>query len=147
MKTLANYKEKVLLGRTEDGAIFLSAPSWDCGWYWGFGYLGNKNCHYHVDGLNKEKNLYDALKEHFGESFIVKSDNDIWKLAELFKTFYTLKSMSELYHLGGSHYTTNPCKDLLQNKDQEDHVNNVLIPNVLHAIYEVLNQYTKCIED
>lgn len=28
--------------------IALYAPTFDCGWYWGFGYLGNKNCHYHL---------------------------------------------------------------------------------------------------
>lgn len=146
MKTLAQYKSKVRLGKTENGVTYLSAPSWDCNWYWGFGYLGNRNCHYHVDGLNKEKNLHDAFKEHFGESFIVKEDADIWELAELFKSFYTLKATAEFYHIGGAHYTTNPCKELLKNPEQEKHINEVLLPAIFHAIYEILNKYTPCIE-
>ena len=36
-----NYK-KVLLGYNNEEPIYLSPPSWDCGKYWGFGYLENK---------------------------------------------------------------------------------------------------------
>lgn len=33
-------KEVYLIGINEDGEkVFLEEPSWDCGWYWGFGYL------------------------------------------------------------------------------------------------------------
>jgi hypothetical protein len=33
-------KDIYLLGKTTDGElIWLEAPSWDCGWYWGFGYV------------------------------------------------------------------------------------------------------------
>ena len=29
-----------LLGKDEDGVKwYLRKPTWDCGWYWGFGYL------------------------------------------------------------------------------------------------------------
>ena len=55
MKTLINYSKKTFIGTVDGEKIYLSAPSWDCGWYWGFGYLGNNNCHYHVDGLKKEE--------------------------------------------------------------------------------------------
>ena len=51
---MKNYP-KILIGKNNNENIYLSPPKWDCGWYWGFGYLGNKDCHYHVDGLiNKE---------------------------------------------------------------------------------------------
>jgi hypothetical protein len=68
MKTLSNY-EKILLGYNNNEPIYLSPPSWDCGWYWGFGYLGNKNCHYHVDGLTKIQSqdfLTIGLVTHIG---------------------------------------------------------------------------------
>jgi hypothetical protein len=78
MKTISDYN-KILLGKNNGQDIYLSPPSWDCGWYWGFGYLGNNNCHYHLSGLNKGKNqnLFDAIKEHFGDSFKLKNDNQI----------------------------------------------------------------------
>ena len=42
-------KKEYLLGTDEYGIKYwLESESWDCNWYWGFGYLGNKNCHYHL---------------------------------------------------------------------------------------------------
>lgn len=146
------FTDKILLGKHNDENIYLSAPSWDCGWYWGFGYLGNRNCHYHVDGLKKiEKynfdkkvwqyefvNLYDGFKKHFGDSFIVKSDKDIWTLAELFATFYTLKEAAELLGRGGSHYTTNPISELIINKDEVTRINEVILPALFDQIHDIL---------
>jgi len=43
MKTLREYPKKTFLGISEGEKIYLTAPSWDCGWYWRFGYLGNVN--------------------------------------------------------------------------------------------------------
>ena len=78
-QTLPNYPKSIFIGINNDEKIYLSAPSWDCGWYWGFGYLGNKNCHYHVDGLNAKENinLFDAFKKHFGTSLVVR-DSQLW---------------------------------------------------------------------
>ncbi len=156
MKTLSNYKSKIKLGQVDGENIYLSAPSWDCNWYWGFGYLGNKNCHYHISGLetietynfdakaftHERVNLYDGLKKHFGETFIVKEDADIWKLAELFKAFYKLKDYAELCHTGGANMTSNPCKELLKNTDEETRINNIVLPQIFEEIYKVLAKYT-----
>lgn len=140
MKTLSNYN-KVLLGKVDGEKIYLSPPSWDCDWYWGFGYLGNKDCHYHVDGMDKDVGLHTAFKNHFGDTFIVTNDNDVWTLAELFASFYTLKEYAEMCHTGGAHLTSNPCKGLLKNKSEEDRINNVVLPQVFEEIYKILNKY------
>lgn len=156
MKTLSNYKEKIYLGLVNAERIYLSAPSWDCGWYWGFGYLGNRNCHYHLDGLEKIEtynfeakgftcefvNLYEGLKKHFGDSFIVKEDKDIWILAELFKSFYTAKEYAGFCHTGGAHMTNNPCKELLKNSAEELRINEIVLPQIFEEIYKVLAKYT-----
>ena len=141
MKTLSNYT-KILLGRNNNENIFLSPPSWDCGWYWGFGYLGNKNCHYHLDGLNegKNQNSYDALKEHFGDSFIIKRDADIWTFCELIKTFYALKETAEILGRGGAHYTSNPCKDIIINKVETERINNIVLPQIFEEIFKILHR-------
>lgn len=144
---------KIKLGVVDNKNIYLSPPSWDCGWYWGFGYLGNKDCHYHVDGLKKIEtynyeakvwvyefvNLYDGFKKHFGDTFIVKNDSDIWKLAELFETFYSLKNIAEVYNRGGSHLSSNPCADLIKNSDEVKRINVVLLPAIFEEIYNILN--------
>lgn len=154
MKTLSNYPKQILLGEHNDEKIYLSAPSWVCGCYWGFGYLGNKNCHYHIDGLEKiekdnfEKrvfeykfvNLYDGFKEHFGNTLRVKP-SDLWTLSELFATFYVLRETAEVLGRGGSHYTTNPCKDFIINKDEVDRINNIVLPQIFEEIYKILNRY------
>lgn len=150
MKTLSNYS-KMLLGYNNNEPIYLSPPSWDCGWYWGFGYIGNKNCHYHIDGLTKIEtynseakvftcknvNLYDGFVEHFGDTLKVRI-SDLWTLIELFSTFYKLKETAEVLGRGGIHYTTNPCKDLIINKEETERINNVVLPQIFEEIYKIL---------
>jgi hypothetical protein len=150
MKTLSNYT-KILLGYNNSEPIYLSPPSWDCASYWGFGYLGNKDCHYHVDGLTKIKtynhdakaftyksvNLYDGFIEHFGSTLRVRK-SDLWTLVELFKTFYTLKETAEVLGRGGSHYTTNPVKDIIINNEEVTRINNIVLPQIFEEIYKIL---------
>ncbi len=137
MKT-TKFDKKIRLGKVHSENIYLSAPSWDCGWYWGFGYLGNNNCHYHVDGMNKDKNLYDAFIEHFGNTFIVKEEKDIWTLCELFKTFYVLKDTCEVLGRGGANYTTNPLSDIIKNTEEAKRINEDVMPQIFDKIYELL---------
>lgn len=149
MKTLSEYPEKMLLGYNNNEPIYLSAPSWDCGWYWRFGYLGNQSCHYNVNGLAEGKNInmYDAFIKHFGNTLTVRR-SQLWTLCELFKTFYTLKETAEVLGRGGSHYTTNPCKDLIINVDEVARINNVVLPQIFEEIYKILirNKGNKAID-
>lgn len=152
MKTLSNYS-KILLGYNNNEPIYLSPPSWDCGWYWGFGYIGNKNCHYHVEGLkkietynheakaftHKSVNLYDGFIEHFGNTLKVRP-SDLWTLVELFSTFYALKETTEVLGRGGSHYTTNPVKDLIINTDEVTRINSIVLPQIFEEIYKILHR-------
>jgi hypothetical protein len=151
MKTLSNYPKSIFIGKNNNENIYLSAPSWDCGWYWGFGYLGNKDCHYHVDGLTKIQsynhgkkvweyefvNMYDGFKKHFGKSLIVR-DSQLWTLCELFKTFYVLKETAEVLGRGGAHYTKNPCADIITNKGEVDRINSKVLPAIFEEIYKIL---------
>lgn len=137
MKTLSNYPKNIYIGDNNGEKIYLSAPSWDCNWYWGFGYLGNKNCHYHVDGLSKDKNLFDAFKEHFGKSLVIR-ESQLWTICELFKTAYALKETAEVLGRGGSHYTTNPCAELIKNVDEVKRINEVVLPQIFEEIYKIL---------
>lgn len=155
MKTLSEYTKRIKLGEVDGKSIYLSAPSWDCDWYWGFGYLGNKYCHYHVKGLTKIEtydfergvskyeftDLHNGLKKHFGDTFIVTSDNDIWTLAELFESFYSLKEYAELCHKGCAGLSTNPCAELLKNTFEETRINTIVLPQIFEAIYKILNKY------
>lgn len=114
--------------------IYLSAPSWDCGWYWGFGYLWNRNCHYHLSGLNEGKNqsLYDAIKEHFEDLQI--TNNKLWVFCELVSTAYKLKEAAEVLRSGGSNYTTNPLKELIKNEEETKRINEIILPAIFLEI-------------
>ena len=79
--TVAFNKKIYLLGADAEGTKYwLEAPSWDCGWYYGFGYVETYtnnnypnrsrdiNSHQHFDGLflnNPKVNAFDAFKEFF----------------------------------------------------------------------------------
>ena len=137
-----NY-EKIQLGTVNNENIFLSPPSWECNWFWGFGYLGNANCHYHLSGLSKDCNLFKGIKNHFGDSFIIKDDKDIWTFVELIQTFYHLQESAEVFGRGGSHCIYNPCKNIIINKEIVTRINNIIIPAIFEETYKILNKYTK----
>jgi hypothetical protein len=118
-KTIYYSGTHFLLGIDRQGSkVWLEDFSWDCGWYWGGGYLhtftNNSNpeasrdisSHYHFDGINNGKNinLFDAFNEHFTKS--VLSENEIWQLCDLMKSFYTMRESAEWFKDGKSNYTT-----------------------------------------
>lgn len=147
---------KVLLGYNDKEPIYLSPPKWDCGWYWGWGYLGNNNCHYHVDGLKKiskynhDKNVHeyefvnlkDGFDKHFGNTFIIRPSHR-WQFAELFESFYSLKEIAEVYNRGGSYLTTNPCRDIIKNLDEVKRINEIVLPAIFEQTYNIIEQNLK----
>lgn len=158
-------KDVYLLGENNDGIKYwLEAPKWDCDWYWGFGYVetyrNNANpsrardidSHTHIDTSFMGKleyfdielkawkqtdyihNIYDCPK-------LAKTTFDEktgWVLSELFNEFYILSRTAKLYHTGGANTTTSPIQGLLKNPEQENHINNVLIPAITAKIIELL---------
>ena len=134
---MSNYK-KVKIGVVDNKFIYLSPPSWDCGWYWGWGYLGNNNCHYHLNGLDKSKNLKTAIDDHFVDSYLIRPSQR-WEFAELVQSFYKLKDMAEVYNKGGCYLTKNSLSELIKNKDEVKRINEVLIPAIFEKCYEIIN--------
>ena len=147
-KTSKAFGKKVwLLGKDKDGINYwLEEPSWDCGWYYGFGFVETYthntrpdlardiNSHQHFDSLflNGPKCSKDMFKEFFVETPL--SDDEIWELVDYMKTFYTLKSVAELFKHGYSWQTSKAKIDQLQSDEQNDLVNKVLLPEVFKRI-------------
>lgn len=131
------------IGTINGHYVMLRVPSFDCGWYWGFGYLGNRYCHFHLDRLEfmdpelANKNLYDQLIGLFGDSLTIPREK-LWTFCEIVKTIYTLKEAAEVFGRGGSHYTKNPDKDALTIPEYVSHINNVLIPMQIRSLWELL---------
>lgn len=158
-------KNVYLLGTDSDGIRYwLEAPKWDCGWYWGFGYVETytknvlperaKDCdsHQHIDSsFMGAQEVYDYDKKCFVKGEYIHNIYDSpklerttfdektgWILSELFNEFYILKKTVELFHTGGAHTTTSPVQDLLKKPDYEKHINQVLIPAITAKIIELL---------
>ena len=147
-KTSKAFGKKVwLLGKDKDGINYwLEEPSWDCGWYYGFGFVesyeDNKSpdkakdidSHQHFDSLflNGPKCSKDMFKEFFVETPL--SDDEIWELVDYMQTFYTLKSVAELFKHGYSWQTSKAKIDQLQSDEQNDLVNKVWLPEVFKRI-------------
>lgn len=141
-KKITNEWTQINVIGTHDGqTVYINPPSWDCDWYWGFGYLGNIDCHYHLDTLDNGKNMYDAIKNHFGNSFRIKNDSDIWLFCELMATAYHLKETAEVFGRGGSQYTTNPVSELIKDAELVDRINNVLLPTIFNHVNALLSKY------
>ena len=131
MKTLAKKqsfafgKNIYLLGRKDGENFWLEAPSWDCGWYWGFGYVEtytNNRClekskHTHIDN-----DQYKYLKNFFDQTTF--NEEERHELLTCFMTFYLLKADAGKYH----------------KTDVEKYDNLVLneIPVVMNRIVEIL---------
>lgn len=145
-------KDTYLLGVDCDGVLYwLEAAQFDCGWYWGGGYVetytNNKypgksrdiESHQHFDSLffnRPRKNGFDAFKEFFTDTPF--SDDEIWKICELLKAFYTARDYSDMLYTGGAHYTSNPAKDHIQNETEYQRINKDLIPALFKELYSIL---------
>ena len=135
------WTAKYLLGYVDKEPIYLRPPSWDCGWYWGFGYLGNNNYHYHLDAIGKSENINfrDALLKHFDAgTSIFRHDGLTWVFCELVLTAYQLKATAEMLGRGGSHITTNPCASIIKDEAYTKHINEIVLPAVFDKIADTL---------
>ena len=144
-------KNVYLLGVDANGIYYwLEEGTFDCGWYWGGGYVetytNNKHpelakdidSHQHFDNLffNKSKCCKDAFDELFVESPF--TDSEKWKILELMKSFYIARHYSDMLHMGGSHITTNEAMDAIKNDAEYNRINKIVIPEILSKLYDIL---------
>ena len=133
------------LNSTSKERIYLSTPTFDCDWYWGFGYLGNSHCHYPLDSYQAEQgsgehrniDMFDALSTDYDLCSALKDTGNLWKFCELFKTAYALAEVAKVFKRGGSHYSKNPCQELLKNPGMYEHINFVLLPTLFKEMDKI----------
>lgn len=158
-------KKVYLLGRYKDGHTFwLEAPSWDCGWYWGFGYVDTYtrpegppakdiSCHTHYDGLLFKKHEYydfdkkcwqlgpylHTLSDHPDVTECVLTKQEQWVLSDLMQMGYTLKKTAEMYRHGNAYLTTHTLTPELNRPDREKEINEVELPLIFKQIDRLLS--------
>ena len=150
-ESFAFGKKIYLLGEDSDGVRYwLEEAKWDCGWYWGGGYVETYTnnrfpsksrdiaSHQHFDCLffNKSKNAYDAFNDLFVKHPF--TDKEIWQICELMKSFYIARNYSDMLHNGGAHYTTSPAKETIKNEEEYNRINKKVIPEIMSKLYEIL---------
>lgn len=143
-----------LLGKDKDGNnYYLAFPSWDCDWYWGFGYINHANGMFHWDGETfstieeRPVNTVDGFTNFIKESPLYKPGknertwekySEVYKLADLMKSFYTAKEYANLLHSGHSYFTSSKDVPDLKNNAEYVRINTEVIPTLLRAIHELL---------
>lgn len=141
-----------LLGKDKDGIKwYLQKSTWDCGWYWSFGYVEsftNNRCpekskdiraHTHLSVLFQEssKNAFDTLKDFFSES--VFEDDQLFEFIDYIKTGYTLRTAAKLFADGHSYYTANTKDPILVKPELVKEINTVMIPSINERLDKMLS--------
>ena len=141
------YTEKVFLGtvKTTDNdhnlyagdRIYLSKHSFDCGWYWGFGYIGNSNLHCH---FNKS---FLSNSKYCDELFRIPryTNNQWWVIRDLYIQAYALKDCAEIYTHGGRQISGDDTK-IIQSNDKAKIINDDL-EKVLTKVWNLLVKWNK----
>jgi hypothetical protein len=166
-------KNKWYLGKTKgprSESVFLEDFSWDCGWYWSGGYIGNNNFHAHFDGaflevpdirghcLGNFVTPWTNLKDYQKGARILSNgaavweplstfldnaqytENEWWRIKDLFKQFYRLRDAAEVFQHGG-HCTSAGRNPAELNKDMaksiNKHIETVIIPEIRKALDRV----------
>lgn len=154
MMTKKTTKDKLgkslyLLGRDVCGySIYLEYPSWDCGWYWGFGYIErytNKTrpetardivSHTHWNReIVGDKVIEGRYIYHINDNpsivETVLTDRESWLLSELMRQFYILRDMSNLVYRGSAGVSS-----LQSSPTKSTGIYHVINTRMLPAIFE-----------
>lgn len=148
-QTTVAFKKKIyLLGKDAEGTKYwLAAPSWDCNWYWGFGYVEtytNNDCpsiardinsHQHFDSLflnDSKVNAFDAFREFFKETTL--DQKEIWLLMDYMQSFYALKNVARILAGGYSHMTEKAKLSEVQNIEMAKEINEKMLPAIFKQI-------------
>ena len=138
-----------LLGEDEDGIrYYLEEAHFDCGWYWGIGYIetftNNRQPTRSVDIMSHEHfnckfmrgGYVDGYEKFFKKS--VLNRHEIYKLFELMECAYTLSKMAGICECRPDRVNDGTCYDYLKNQSEYLNIIKVKLPAVLADIYNLL---------
>jgi len=137
-----------LIGVKDNEYIYLEKPSWNCYWYWAFGYLeyyyknlkNDHRKHTHFDIVFLETQIgsgYDIFKKL---DRCVLNDKEIWLLLDYMSTFYKLREAAEVFTRGDSNYTACASQDFIKNIDIRDNINKVILQRLFGEIHNLLTK-------
>lgn len=121
---LGKVKENCVIASIAGETIYLNKHSFDCGWYWGFGYIGNNHMHTHFDNCFLGKNISLSPDEIFESTKITEAK--WWIIKDLFKQAYALKNAAEVYQYGGHCCGEKEIISLIRSKEKAEAINDDL---------------------
>ena len=151
-KVINKFGVHYLLGKDKRGQyVYLEKESWDCGWYWGFGYLhtftNNNNpthsrdismhTHFNSEFMRGPEYTKKMFEEYFEET--VLTEEEMWILCDYMMTFYTLQKTAELFYHGYSYQTSKAYMDCLKSQEQSDKINHEILPDLFKRIADLLS--------
>lgn len=131
------YLGKITTGEFQNEPIWLTKHSWDCGWYWSFGYIGNRNLHTHFNYQFMKDWEFDITKV-LTDTKLNQQDWD--NIMDLFKQAYALKNAAKIYQYGG-HISTNEVTKVVRSEEIARQLNNDL-EKILDRLWEYLLNVT-----
>lgn len=159
------FRKKIyLLGTFKDGHNFwLEEPKWECGWYWGMGYVKTYTnrwgppamdiaSHQHYKGLCfKKYEYYDHGKGCFQQGEYIHKltdrpdvvactliEREQWILSDLMKMAYTLRETAEIYRRGNAYLTSHNLVPQCKRPDREKEINEIDLPAIFAQIEKLL---------
>lgn len=153
-KKHAFNKDIYLLGVDANGVKYwLEAPSWDCGHYWGFGYIEtytNNNGPENARDISSHQHATNFMAEYFikwnGSKPLLTDktfdEKEGWELSELFAQFYHLKEAANFWNNGKMNVAGTKIKNWT-NKELAIKINQELIPVITARILEILSPNAK----
>ena len=155
-----NGKKLFLLGKgANDEKFYLNEATWDCDWYWGFGYVKtfekyhkDWSSHTHIkDNFIGQQTIYDWHNcKHYLTDYVYNiydnkklvettfSKEEGWKLSELFNQYYYFRSVSDMLHCGGTNTTKANTEQFAGGEDIYKTINEVYLPNIFKQIEDIL---------
>ena len=135
--------DKIFLGSSKDhGLLYLEKHSWNCDWYWGFGYIGNSRLHMHISALIKHPEGYNPdwtdVDHHFSSTWLTQ--NQWWILRDLFISAYAIRKAAEAYHYGG--HQTSQAEPYRVKRDGMEATLNEDLGILLDNIWNLLTEWS-----
>lgn len=135
-------QHRIFLGTIERcGQVYIGKHEWACDWYWGFGYLGNTRCHFHINSLIdhpvKHSPNWTDVTEQFDTTWLTQAQ--WWILRDLFIQAYAFRKAADCYVHGG-HQSALAEKYRFTSKRKAKMVNRDL-EKVLDTIWALLAEW------
>lgn len=150
------------LGQTKGSkpeGIYLEDFEWQRGLYWAGGYISNRNMHCHFDGCFlevpdyrghplgdfKPQSLSNGAAVWEKLSFFLDNaqytDEQWWRIKDLFRQFYALKAAAKTFQYGG-HCTSKGRQPQEINKVMAEQINNHIKKVIIPLTHEALGAHT-----